>query len=249
MRGFKAFAFAATASVLLAGSLQAQETGLVKWMGVNGAHSRYSTSSTGAGAQDIYRSPYFAQFKMTGEQSFGPTVDIFCVDFGHYSNTGTYGAFFTNLGSDALNQGITRSTSLNDYLAAAWLASQMVKPTERLDAVTGTRTENQLRIMQAAMWQILSGTPIYWQTVAGAWSGTTSMPIWVGYAREGATRMNPYEWAVVTEGSRNPNGGVTLGAGQEYITQVTPEPATMLLLGTGLVVMLMAAGALRRPVA
>ena len=33
MRGFKAFTFAATASVLLAGSLQAQQTGLVKWMG------------------------------------------------------------------------------------------------------------------------------------------------------------------------------------------------------------------------
>ena len=55
-----------------------------------------------------------------------------------------------------------------------------------------------------------------------------------------ANEVNAANCVVVTDADGNH---------QEFITQVTPEPATMLLLGTGLVVMLMAAGALRRPVA
>jgi len=245
MRGFKAFAFAAAASLLLAGSLQAQQTGLFKWMGVSGAHSRYSTYSTGAGAQDIYRSPYRAQFDMGG--GFGPTVDIFCVDFAHGSNTGTYGASFTNLGSDAGSLGTTtRSASLQQYLETAFLANEMVTTTG-FTATTASAREDQLRVIQGAMWEILYGAPIYYQAQSGSWLHS-AIATWRTRAVTGAAGMNPYEWTVVDQRTQNQQGQWVVGASQEYLTrvQVTPEPATLLLLGTGLLATLMAAGALRR---
>ena len=47
------------------------------------------------------------------------------------------------------------------------------------------------------------------------------------------------------------SAGLAIGAansgGQEYLTQVvTPEPATMVLLGSGLVIMMLGAGLVRR---
>jgi hypothetical protein len=58
--------------------------------------------------------------------------------------------------------------------------------------------------------------------------------------------VNAASWVVVSEYATDATGKRVLGSHQEYITQVTPEPATLLLLGTGLVVMLLAAGAMRR---
>ena len=114
MRNLKAFVFVAAAGVLLAGSLQAQtRAGQVTWKGVNGASGSYSNSSTGAAPWNVYTSPYRAQFQINqapspllppaGTNSFGSTVDIFCVDFNNYANTGTYSANFTNLGSSDLS--------------------------------------------------------------------------------------------------------------------------------------------------
>ena len=256
MRSFKALALATVASVLLAGSLQAQWIGQSKWAGVNGASSRYSSGAGGSGTQwNVYTSPYFAQFKVTsgsstllpppaGSTTWGPVVDIFCVDFTHRANTssGGYNAFFTNLASTSTDLAKTRlgASGLWKYLAAAFLAQKI-----RAEPSLGTVAA---RDMNGAIWQIISGNPIYRYT-GTAWD-RAGIDSWVSQATTGGgwASVNPADWVVVTDqASFNPDGSYNGNGSQEYLTQVTPEPATMLLLGTGLVVMLMAAGALRRP--
>ena len=262
MGKMKTAVLAVAACLLVAGSLRAQTaTGSVRWMGVNGAWGSYNTAGSGGAEWNVYTSPYRAAFELASNPSptllppagtggFGPTTDIFCVDFNHYANTGTNGAFFTNLGDAQAHAGwlgtYTRIGSLQTYLAAAYLAEQL------------NANPSQSGILNGAIWQIMSGRPNYW------WNGTNweSVAATASYAvNTGWQNVNASTGVVVTDGARGENGGAVLGNSQEYLsrvalapgrspdelTQVAPEPATLLLLSTGLIVMLVAAGAFRRP--
>ncbi len=246
MRNLKSIAMAVVSSALVAGSLSAQTaTGSTMWRGVNGAWSCYSGGTING---CFYTSPYKASFKIpslptnqaylpsAGVSTFGPTDDIFCVDFIHDANTSStgYNTYFTNLGHDASSIGVTtRTHTLTQYLEAAWLA-------QGIEAQSNKGSAAALD-MNGAIWQIMSGFTVYRNGV------NTGINSWVTQAELASNwqSVNANSWVVVTDYAAA--GDNTPGVGsQEYLTQVTPEPATMLLLGTGLMIMMLGAGAVKR---
>ena len=252
VRNFKPLAMA-FAGLLAAGSLSAQQTGYVQWKGVNGTWAKYGNAATPTTTWSVYTSPYHAAFKIptnspasqfmppSGTTTFGPTEDIFCVDFIHAANTGTYAANFTNLGTNAADIGIkTRTHTLQQYLESAWLAQEILANGVATDAA---------KDINGAIWQIMNGQPKYrWTGLTWSATGINS---WIAAATSrwnaGTQTMagvNAANWVVVTDKLAAANN---TGGSQEYLTQVvTPEPATMLLLGTGLLIMMAGAGAVKR---
>jgi hypothetical protein len=256
-------ALAVASLVFMSGALQAQTgTGTMKLSGVNGNSGCFSTSSSGAGGVCAYTSPYFGQFEFLNNldgvptwqlpaggygpsSTFGPAEDVFCVDFMHESYIGqVVPDYLTNLGDLGGSHSTwlgtyTRNSSLQSYLEAAWLAQQL--------KVVGANSTAALEI-NGAIWQIMSGSTFYRQVGSSWYNNYNNVGIkywrdlaignWTGTSENG---VNASQWVVVT-----PTDFGQAGSSQEYITQVTPEPATMLLLGSGLLIMMLGAGAVRR---
>jgi hypothetical protein len=251
VHNLKSVAIAAVSCVLVAGSLSAQTgTGSMKLSGVNGSWGCFSKNISGAGGECVYTSPYFGQFNIAtgtaallppGGSPFGPSWDIFCVDFDHNAYIGpTTAVNFTNLGSDpGLLGTTTRNNSLTTYKEAAWLAQNILS--------TGVSTD-AAKEMNGAIWQIMSGTSTFYRQVGGSWYNdynSVGIAYWVHQASLNYGSVVDANWVVVTPKDFATN----TNSSQEFITQVTPEPATLLLMGTGLFGLLLAAGALRRPLA
>ena len=160
----------------------------------------------------VYVGPYFAH--VVGQPG-QPELDVFCVDYNHEISLGQqWEANFSSLDGDLSH---TRFDNLVEYSEAAWL-----------DMKFATTSTTQWGLLHYAIWNITSpGTPNY----SGlSIADRNTINGFIADAQHNYKNVNLSDWAVVTDvNTANGQGGV-----QEYLTQVTPEPGTILLLGTGL---------------
>ncbi|HEX6694715.1 MAG TPA: hypothetical protein VF035_08475 [Longimicrobiales bacterium] len=257
MSGIRTCALGVAFLLASAHALQAQQAGTFRWSGTGEsfvASFRESDGSVEAGyAGAAYRaqlqinstSPYLPPH---GTSAFGPVVDIYCVDFLHNANTSSSGfaANFTNLGTNPLT--VTRSADLNRYLRSAFLLSQ-------LDAQDFSAAGKQNRVdIHAAIWNIMAGQPT--RGAVGITSTFDSgsyarMAGWIELSGQAASlaSVNARQWSVITSqcvvqvGHQGDGSATADSCGQEFMVRnavldqppmVTPEPATIIMLATGL---------------
>jgi hypothetical protein len=140
---------------------------------------------------------------------------LYCVDFAHSVEPGQqWSANLTNLGTGAGIGTNTRSADLTLYREAAWLSTQYALHPE----ATGD--------IQATIWNLFGPTP----------GIAPSSTYWFTAAQTNYASIDYSGFFVVTD----VNKALETSA-QEFIV-VTPEPASAVLLGTGLLFVFGAAG-------
>jgi hypothetical protein len=161
-----------------------------------------------------YVGPYNGLMGPVGSQT---PVILNCVDFFHTVSSGrVWTANLTNLGQSNLSS--TRFGSLTNaldlYRQAAWLTTQYAG-----------KTSTQIGHIQATIWSLFaSGTPN---------PGSTVLSYWRTQAQQNFHTIRFRDFYVVTDVNLDGPGST-----QEFIiynAQVTPEPATLMLLGSGMV--------------
>jgi hypothetical protein len=165
-----------------------------------------------------------------GLQGTSSTVLLNCVDFFHHIADGdVWQANLTSLGSSAGIGTVTRFNNLTAYRQAAWLATQFATTTSA--ATIGD--------IQATIWNLFSGPTTPPQPSSNAW--LLASQAYVSANQNGSSYQD--FWVVTDVNAFNPDGTDNVNSRQEFII-VTPEPASMMLLATGLAGI--AAGRFRR---
>lgn len=187
-------------------------------------HAQTQVKLTGAGntvSHGVYVGPYKGQI---GSAPGAPTVDLFCVDYLNHSRIGqTWTAKKSFIGEDNIRLGNSRfgamPNSLERYRMAAWLTTQFA-----------TAPATQWGDIHATIWHLMTPSS----------PGYTPNSVWLAAAQDFyLNNSNPHfydRFMILSDVNMSgPNSaGIRSGGVQEFIV-VTPEPGTMILLGTGLV--------------
>jgi hypothetical protein len=163
---------------------------------------------SGVGYSGVQVGPYEARFI---ESPATPSFNIYCVDYNHHAIDQWVNV--TSLGSSDLSN--TRLNDSGKYQEAAYLAS-----------LFDTYSTSQWGYIHAAIWYITSGVTL------------GNMSSWQSYLTMAATNAGSYNtagWYVLSPATHN---GITYD-GQEFLmrTASVPEPATFVLLATGLLLL------------
>lgn len=173
-------------------------------------------------ANGVYVGPYTMSLPGVG------TIDVYCADFINHVSVGqTWSANVTNLAGSLAN---TRKGDAGRalYQKAAWLTTQFA-----------AQAQKEWGAIHAAIWYLTTPNPetnpyagnylkmanwSSWQT------GVTTVQSWINLANANYQSIDMSGVQVITD----VNGkGLQYGGVQEYVV-VTPEPISLLLVGTGL---------------
>jgi hypothetical protein len=171
------------------------------------------------GGYGVQVGPYKARFNEPGPTTpASPMFSIYCVDYTHYARSGRVNVtpIATPIGTD------TRLDNYLKYQKAAYLSS-LFDPGTDVDGYAGADPTTRWGGIHAAIWKITSGVTVgndYWRNY------------YLGLATANAASFDTRGWYILT-----PEDPTDPRSGQEFLmrTVSVPEPATFMLLATGLI--------------